>query len=179
MCHLGIEGLHVFSFTGARDNRGTWQRIFDRSSTCVPSEIRPFEQISVSFNLAKGTLRGMHYLDRSAGEWKLVSVARGSVLDFVIDLREDSESYGEALKLSLSESGTQSVLIPPGVAHGFITLEPETTLVYSMTAQYNPALDMGVNWQSPALRGLMVDKPSVISSRDSNLPMFEKARKLS
>ncbi len=177
MCHLGIEGLHVFSFSGAKDNRGTWQRIFDHSSACVPSEVGPFEQISVSFNLAKGTFRGMHYLHLSAGEWKSVSVARGSVLDFVIDLREDSESYGEALKLNLSESGTQSVLIPPGVAHGFLTLEPETTLVYAMTARYNPALDMGVNWQSPGLRELMVEKPSVISSRDSTLPIFEKARK--
>lgn len=176
MCNLGISGVHVFSHAPHEDERGSWQRVFDAQDNCLPEGLPSFRQISVSFNKSSGTFRGMHFLDIKAEEWKHVAIAKGAVSDFLLDTRTKSPTYAKSIRLELSELASNSVLIPPGVAHGFLTLEANTTLVYSMTATYSSDLDRGYNWRSAGLLDLFTSTPTLVSPRDSALPLFQNLR---
>lgn len=173
MCDSDIEGVHVFKFTEAVDQRGFWTRLFDLGHPClVDNGLDPFVQMSLSFNKSQGTFRGLHYLEESAREWKFVAIAQGSVRDFSLDLRPDSTTFGEAMEVRLSRTELSAILLPPGVAHGFLTLEDNSSLVYAMTAMYHPDIDKGVNWRSPAIISKISAEPTTVSPRDSLLPLF-------
>lgn len=177
MCETEIQGVHLFESNAHIDNRGSWLRIFDRSWACPKAEgLGPFVQISISTNPIFGTFRGLHFLQEKALEWKLVSCAAGAVQDILIDMREESPTKGAIMSLELSHSGTQSLLIPPGVAHGFLTLEQNCVLVYAMTAPYDPNLDMGVSILSDELMGRLLFAPKLISLRDQSLPVLGSNR---
>lgn len=168
-----IDGLTILEFPLFGDSRGEWRRVseiarFDSGSTPDNLSIR---QVSVSVNRVSGTVRGLHFLDPNLGEYKNVSCIRGSVLDVVVDLRRDSPTFGKIAKIALgASSATASVVIPPGCAHGFQTLQDDTILTYSMTADYQPELDFGVNALDPDL-GISWPLPvGEISHRDLALP---------
>jgi dTDP-4-dehydrorhamnose 3,5-epimerase len=150
------------------DSRGSFTRISD-SLWGVP----PVLQISVSTNLLPGTLRGMHASKREMGEFKVVTCLSGSVVDFVIDLRPESSEYGKKLKFELQENNA-SILIPPGCVHGFLTLEPNTEILYAMSAVYKPEMEVGFRWNDPLLAIDWPKTPEVISSKDAAHPLLDK-----
>ena len=133
-----------------------------------------FVQENQSFS-KKGVLRGLHFQKGSAAQAKLVRVIHGEVLDIVVDLRPESETYGHHLKITLSGGNHKSLFIPKGMAHGFLALSDTVVFAYKCDAYYNPEmeagiffndLDLGIEWEYPF-------SELIISDKDRNLPSFK------
>ena len=174
MCETEIDGVHVFKSKAHLDDRGSWVRTFDSDWDCANElGLEPFVQISVSTNPRRGTFRGLHYLMVEAKEWKLVTCVSGSVQDILVDTRKESSTHGQIMSLELNPQDVKSLLIPPGVAHGFLTLEDNSILTYAMTAKYDLGADRGVSIFSERLKNVLAFEPGLMSSRDAGLPLME------
>lgn len=119
----------------------------------------------------KNVLRGMHFQLPPHDHAKLVYCVSGSVRDVLLDLRRGSPTYGRAISAELSRENHLQFFIPPGVAHGFLTLENDSIMVYKTSAVHAPSHDAGVRWNSFGFHW-QVDSP-LLSSRDQALPAFE------
>src|SRR5262249_37453458 len=103
---------------------------------------------------------------------KLVRVLRGRVLDVAVDLRRSQPTYGRHVAVEISEESGEQLYVPPGFAHGFCTLEPNTVVLYKVDNAYSPEHDRGVNWADPDL-GIawpVRESAAVMSDRDRALP---------
>ena len=170
MLHHSISGLTQYSWKSHVDARGRWQRVWD-SEKFEGDELLP-NQISVSTNPKAGTLRGLHFMTEEAAEWKAVVCVQGAVQDVIVDMRAGSETYSKHESFELNGVNNDGILIPPGCAHGFLTLQPNTILVYIMTAPYNPNLERALRWNDPALGISWKQAPRVISDKDNDHPLL-------
>jgi dTDP-4-dehydrorhamnose 3,5-epimerase len=172
-----VEGCVVTSFPSFVDSRGEWRRVAEvsRFPLLPDGDEQSIRQVSISVNKKRGTVRGLHYLESNQSEYKNVTCFSGRIFDVVVDLRGGSPTYGKFMTLELTSEGqSTSIIIPPGCAHGFQTLEDESVIAYSMTADYSSEHDNGIN---PLDSVLGIDWPltiSEISSRDSGLPSFSE-----
>lgn len=130
-------------------------------------------QCSVSLNLRKGTLRGVHYQEAPFAETKVVRCTAGAICNVVLDLRERSPTFKQWFTKELSAENRLSLYIPAGCAHGFLTLTDESEVLYQMSEFYHPEAGRGVRWNDPAFRIAWPGKVEVISERDRNYPDFE------
>lgn len=129
-------------------------------------------QTSLSHNRAAGTLRGMHFQAAPHAETKLVRVTRGRAFDVAVDLRPDSHTHRRWTAAELSADNLVALFIPQGVAHGFLTLEPGTDVLYQIAPAYRPGHDAGVRWDDPAFGIAWPARPQVISDRDATYPDY-------
>lgn len=155
------------------DNRGSFTRLVD-----TLWDVPPILQVSISDNFETGTMRGMHSSVRSSGEFKVVSCIEGSIADFVVDVRPESPDYMKVQRFELRERVPGSLLIPPGCAHGYITLEPNTRVLYSMASLYNPSTEVGYMWDDPQLQIDWPFEPAVISQRDLSFEYLSQSPEL-
>jgi len=165
-----LDGVYVIQPEIKSDERGFFSRAF-----CVHEfeEVGldwGFLQMNRSFNSQKGTLRGMHYQLEPHSETKLVQCIKGSLYDVVLDLREDSASFGKFLAANLSDKDRKMMYIPKGCAHGFITLEPNTEVLYLVSAFYHKESERGVRWDDPLFQIAWPLTPSIISQKDQSYP---------
>jgi dTDP-4-dehydrorhamnose 3,5-epimerase len=129
-------------------------------------------QCNVSFNTKKGTLRGMHYQEAPHQETKLVRCTRGAIYDVAVDLRRDSPTFKQWAGAMLSADNRNMLYIPEGCAHGFLTLEDETEVLYQMSEFYKAELGRGVRWNDPAFGIVWPGEVWVIAERDRAYPDF-------
>jgi len=133
-------------------------------------------QCNVSYNRARGTLRGMHYQQAPFAEVKLVRCVRGAIYDLIVDLRADSPTYRKWTAVELrSEPGKSSSMlyVPAGFGHGFQTLEDQTEVVYQMSEFYAPEAARGFRWDDPAFNLVWPEPVTVMSEADRNYADFE------
>ena len=149
-----LPSVEVIENNKSTDSRGSFQRIYDRSKMFKDNEIQ-LSQGSLSKNTLRGTIRGLHFQVSPSSEWKLVSCIKGSMVDVVVDIQSDSDAYGNHMSVILRESDSESILIPPGFAHGFQTLSDDTWVLYQMTDIHRPELaarlfyndqNLGIEW---------------------------------
>lgn len=162
---LGLEPIH--------DERG----FFARSFCCetlrqAGAQFGAIRQMSLSFNPGIHTLRGLHYQSLEKPEGKIVRVASGRVFDVVLDLRKQSPTYLRWCHAELGADAHDALLIPPGCAHGFLTLEPDSTVEYAMDADFDARLARGCRWNDPRFGIAWPFEPRVIGERDRNWPDF-------
>ena len=121
----------------------------------------------------KGVLRGLHFQNPPYEQGKLVRVIKGAVLDVVVDIRKDSISYGKCVSNILNEENKMIYWIPPGFAHGFLTLEDDTIFNYKCTDVYNRESEDSIRWNDPEI-GIDwgIDNP-VVSEKDNTAPLFK------
>jgi dTDP-4-dehydrorhamnose 3,5-epimerase len=129
-------------------------------------------QCNISFNLKKGTLRGMHYQVAPYEEAKLVRCTMGAVCDVIVDLRRDSPTFRKHLAVTLSATNRKMLYIPEKFAHGFITLEDDTEVFYQMSEFYSQESARGFRWNDPFFGIRLPLEVTVISDRDRNYPDF-------
>ncbi len=129
-------------------------------------------QCNISFNLKKGTLRGMHYQEAPFEEAKLVRCTMGAICDVVVDLRPDSPTFREYLAMTLSAENRKMLYIPEKFAHGFITLEDNTEVFYQMSEFYSQESARGFRWNDPFFGVRLPIEVAVISERDRDYPDF-------
>lgn len=154
------------------DARGAFARLHCPENFAAAGHPFTPAQTSLSRNPARHTLRGLHYQPRPHAETKLVRVTRGRVFDVALDLRPGSPTYRGWTSAELSAENMHALLIPEGVAHGFLTLEPDTDVVYQITPAFRPGHEAGVRWNDPAFGIAWPEAPKVIGERDAGYPDF-------
>ena len=132
-------------------------------------------QINTSMSVAKGTLRGMHYQTEPKAETKVIRCLRGAIHDVIIDLRRDSPTFRQWYGCELTEENRSMLYVPRGFAHGFVTLEPRTEVIYLVSEYYSPECERGVRWNDPAFKIDWPVAPTVISDKDQQFPPFTVA----
>jgi dTDP-4-dehydrorhamnose 3,5-epimerase len=168
-----IEGVVVVDLTPAADARGFFARLHCPEAFAAAGF--PFlpVQTSLSRNTAAHTLRGLHYQAAPYGEGKLVRVVRGRIFDVALDLRPASPTHRRWTAAELSADNGRALLIPDGVAHGFLTLEAGTDVLYQIDRAFTPGHERGVRWDDPAFSIAWPGRPAVISERDAAYPDYE------
>ncbi len=139
----------------------------------LPSE---FVQDNHSFSAAKGVLRGLHFQKPPAAQDKIVRVVRGSIFDVAVDIRRGSPSYGRWAGIIVSAELWNQLLVPKGFAHGFVTLEENTEVLYKVSAPYRPDLELGFRFDDPDV-GIdwPIDSREVqLSAKDSSAPFLKE-----
>ena len=167
-----LKGAYIIEPEKLKDERGFFARSF-----CV-KEFEEFGlnprlvQCNISFNLKKGTLRGMHYQLAPCTEAKLIRCTRGSIYDVIVDLRGNSRSFQNHFGVKISAADHKMIFVPEGFAHGFITLEDHTEIFYQMSEFYSPQHAAGFRWNDPIFNIEWPMEPVVISERDNSYPDF-------
>ena len=154
----GFKGLVVIQPTVFEDERGYFYESYNRETYAKLGVDVDFVQDNQSLS-NRGVLRGLHFQNPPFEQGKLVRVIKGSVLDVTVDIRKDSPTYGKHFSLELTEKNKTVLYVPPGFAHGFVTLEDSTIFFYKCTKYYNKASegavlwndsDLGINWKLSA-----------------------------
>ena len=166
----GIPGVVAVDIEPREDARGAFARLHCPDEFAAAGYPFAPAQTSLSRNPHVGTLRGMHYQPAPHAEAKLVRAVRGRIFDVALDLRAGSPSYRRWTSAELSAENGRALLIPEGVAHGFLTLEPDTDVLYQVTPAFQPGHEAGVRWDDPAFAIAWPAAPQVISERDAGYP---------
>ena len=169
-----LQGAFVIEPERIEDDRGffarTWsQKLYEEFG--LDSRV---VECSISFNISTGTLRGMHYQAAPYAEVKLVRCTAGAIYDCIVDLRSSSPTFKGWVAVELSAENRLLLYVPEGFAHGFLTLQNGSEVLYQMSAPYLPASARGVRWDDPAF-GIEWPGPiQVINERDRGFPDFDE-----
>ena len=165
---LEIEGAFLVHNFFAEDYRGSFVKTFHIEEFKKIGFQGSFEESYYSKSF-KNVIRGMHFQLPPNDHEKLVYVSDGSILDVVLDLRRESVTYGKHVSVRLDAFGN-SIFIPKGCAHGFLTISENATVIYNVTTVYNKEADAGILWNSFGMNW-KVDAP-ILSQRDINFSQF-------
>ena len=172
---LAIPDVKFIRPTKHGDERGFFSVTFSRRDLVTAGINAEFVQDNHAFSAQKGTVRGLHFQTPPFAQGKLVRVVHGAILDVVVDLRVGSPTFGRHVSAEISAKAWNQILVPIGFAHGLVTLEPNTEVLYKVTNYYSPEHDKGVLWNDPAL-GIdwpVTDSDALLSVRDKDHPIFE------
>ena len=162
------------------DHRGFFSETYNRKVLAEHGITLEFCQDNHSLSAEVGVLRGLHFQTPPYAQDKLLRVTRGAVFDVAVDVRRGSPTFGRHVTVELTADNWKQILVPKGFAHGFVTLEPNTEVMYKVTAFYAPDCDRGIRWDDPAL-GIRwpVDPADVtLSDKDRNQPLLADAPEL-
>ena len=168
-----LPGVVLLRHDPARDDRGSFARLSCVATLAAHGVAFSPRQTSVSRSLRRGTLRGMHFQVAPLEETKIVHCIAGAVFDVVLDLRPDSPAFRRAFSVELTDGNGLGVLVPPGCAHGVITLNDNAAVLYQIDRDYDPERARGVRWNDKAFQINWPMTPVVLSDRDANWPDFE------
>lgn len=168
-----IAGVWEIMTEAVSDARGSFSRLFCPQELATAGIDFSPVQINLSRNPAQNTLRGMHYQEPPRAEAKLVQVTHGSIFDVAVDLRPNSPTFRKWTSARLDAGKLTGLLIPEGCAHGFLTLEPDTDVLYHMGRLFEPGWGCGVRWDDPAFAIDWPALPKVISDRDAGYADFD------
>lgn len=133
------------------DSRGFFSETYNRHAFLEAGIEIEFVQDNHTLSAAPGTIRGLHFQAPPFEQDKLVRVIRGAILDVAVDLRAGSPTFGRHVSAVISASAWNQILVPVGFAHGLVTLEPSTEVLYKVSNVYAPEHDKGLLWNDPAL----------------------------
>jgi dTDP-4-dehydrorhamnose 3,5-epimerase len=170
---LRLSGTYEITLTPHVDERGYFVRLYDEKVVAEHGLQTRWVQDNQSRSTRAYTLRGMHFQRPPHAETKLVRVVAGSVMDAIVDLRKDSETYGQWDSIQLTADNFKMVYIPAGFAHGFCTLEPDTIVGYKVDNHYAPAFEGGLRWNDPTLNIPWPTSDPALSPRDREHDFFE------
>ena len=170
-----IEGVYIIEPTKHEDHRGFFSETYNQSKMGPLQDIQ-FVQDNQSLSKEQYVFRGLHFQSPPFEQSKLIRVLQGSILDCILDLRPISPSYQKHLTITLSKDNHQQVFIPKGCAHGFLTLEANTEILYKVDQYYSPEHDQGINIDDPSLAfGFPVDISQFVRNpKDQQLPRLHE-----
>lgn len=167
-----LKGAFTMDLKPIEDERGFFARSFCVKELAQAGVVPAFAtaQQNVSFNKAKGILRGLHFQKAPYGEMKIVRCTRGAIWDVIVDLRPQSPTFLKWHAEELTAENHRAFFIPEGFAHGFLTLEDNTELFYQLSEYFVPTHYAGVRWDDPQIAIRWPFPPATISDKDRALP---------
>ena len=167
-----LEGAWLISPDCIEDERGFFARAWCENEFAAHGLNAQLVQCNISYNRAAGTLRGLHWQADPHGEVKLVRCTSGVIYDVIVDVRQQSSTFGQWRGFYLSAANRNMLYIPEGFAHGFVTLQDDTEVFYQMSALYVADMARGLHWADADLGIVWPCPVSIVSDRDSALPLF-------
>ena len=169
---LAIPDVKILRPKKHGDARGFFSETYSQRALVDAGIDLTFVQDNHAFSAAKGTMRGLHFQSTPFAQDKLVRVIRGSILDVAVDLRRASPTYGKHVAAVISAQAWNQILVPVGFAHGLLTLEPDTEVLYKVTNYYSPQHDLGLLWNDPALAIAwpVTEADAILSAKDKVQP---------
>lgn len=172
-----LDGVLILTPARHGDARGFFSESWNRARLAEAGITAEFVQDNHSLSAAIGTVRGLHYQTPPHAQGKLVRCGRGAFLDVAVDIRRGSPSYGQWVAEELSSDNGRQLWIPPGFAHGFVTLTADTEILYKCTAYYAPDCDRAIAFDDPDL-GInwgVTRGNAVLSAKDAAAPLLQDA----
>jgi len=171
---LAIPEVKVITPARHRDARGFLSEVWRQDALVDAGVTSAFVQDNHSFSTEKDIVRGLHFQTPPMAQIKLVFVVTGAIYDVAVDLRKNAATFGQHVAATLTAQNGRQILIPKGFAHGFCTLEPNTHVMYKLSAPYAPDSDKGLLWSDPALG---IDWPvdphkAKVSAKDQVQPLL-------
>lgn len=166
-----LDGVYIIENKVFEDSRGKFLKIFNKELFLENGIDIEFKESYYSVSKLN-VIRGMHFQLPPEDHEKLVYVAKGKVLDVILDLRKNSQSFGKYITIELDDKNGKFIFIPKGLAHGFKSLEDDTIMVYSVATEYSPKYDSGILWNSFGFNWNL-NNP-IISERDKALEKLEE-----
>ncbi len=169
---LAIPDVILLTPPRFADSRGFFFESYNEARFAAAGVPGPFVQDNQSYSARRGTVRGLHCQIAPNVQGKLVRCIRGAIWDVAVDIRHGSPTYGRHVAVELSAANFRQLWIPGGFLHGFCTLEPDTEVLYKVTAPYDRAAERGVIWNDPDLTLPWPVAPgeAVLSDKDAQLP---------
>jgi dTDP-4-dehydrorhamnose 3,5-epimerase len=174
---LEIPDIFLIKPTKHGDQRGFFSETFRSDAFARRGIEAAFVQDNHVHSTQKGVLRGLHFQSPPHAQGKLVRCMRGAILDVGVDIRVGSPTYGRHVAVELSAANWHQLWIPPGFAHGYITLEDHCEVIYKVTNYYAPECDRGIAWDDPAL-GIdwrLFPTEIILSDKDRRQPRLADA----
>lgn len=168
----GLDGVKLISPVRHGDNRGFFSEVYNKRALAEAGIDIAFVQDNHAFSAQAGTVRGLHFQTPPFAQDKLIRVVRGSILDVAVDIRVGSPTYGKHVSAVISAREWNQILVPAGFAHGLVTLEPDTEVLYKVSNSYSPEHDKGLLWNDPAL-GIdwpVAETEALLSDKDRRHP---------
>jgi dTDP-4-dehydrorhamnose 3,5-epimerase len=168
-----LDGILIIEPDIFRDDRGFFTESYSK---------RAFQQHGLDYTFVqdnhsrskRGVLRGFHYQDKTAPQYRLVRCTLGEIWDVVVDLREGSPTLGKWLGISLTSENRKQILIAPEFAHAFVTISEFAEVQYKCTNFHTPSAEKGLFWNDPDIGVLWPLKDPILSSKDSNQMSFSE-----
>ncbi len=162
-----FQGLLLIEGSNFSDDRGSIEKPLWNS-------VIPDFQVDEAYFIRskKDVLRGMHYQIPPFSQGKFLFVAKGKILDVVLDLRKDSPTFGKSTSFILQEGVSQGLFVPPGIAHGYLTLEEDSLINYIQSGKYSPAFERGVRYNSFGFDWEIANP--ILSHKDANSALFDE-----
>ncbi len=167
-----LKGVFLIDPEPVRDERGMFMRTWCQREFEAHGIQTRWVQSSVSVNSQKGTMRGLHY--KSNEEVRLVRCTAGAIYDVIVDLRPASPTYCQYVGITLSADNHRTVYVPERCAHGFLTLEQDSQVLYYMSEFYVPANDRGFRWDDSVFKIVWPAPILIMSEKDRTWPAFLK-----
>ena len=167
-----IPDLYIVKPTVFEDHRGYFFESYNKEVFLRHGIDQNFVQDNESKS-QKNVLRGLHFQKPPFAQGKLVRVIRGSVLDVAVDIRKSSPTYGKWASIELTQENKWMYWVPPGFAHGFVTLEDNTTFFYKCTNMYNKESEGSILWNDPYLNIDWKISQPILSEKDIIAPLFK------
>jgi dTDP-4-dehydrorhamnose 3,5-epimerase len=167
-----LPGVKLIQPVRHGDARGYFSEVYREDALRRAGIAIDFVQDNQSMSAAAGVLRGLHFQTPPMAQAKLIRVIAGAIVDVAVDIRRGSPHYGKHVAVVLSADEGNQLLVPEGFAHGFCTLEPNTTVIYKVNRYYSPENDAGMRWNDPAL-GIdwrLGGREPVLSDKDRRHP---------
>ena len=173
---LSIDGSWKIDFQRFDDNRGYFYESFKEEDfkTHIGRNFK-IKQTNTSSS-SKGSVRGIHFAMVPPSQAKLVQCQRGSIRDYVIDIRVGSPTFGKFEVVELGENSASAVFIEEGLAHAFVALENHTVVTYFVTEKYNPEREKGINPFDKTLNVKWPDLELILSEKDKQAISLEEAK---
>lgn len=174
---LEIADIMLVKPTKHGDQRGFFSETFRADVFAAHGVEAVFVQDNHVLSRQKGVLRGLHFQAPPHAQGKLVRCIRGTVLDVGVDIRVGSPTYGRHVAVELSAANWHQLWIPPGFAHGYITLEEHCEVIYKVTDYYAPQCDRGIAWDDPAfaIDWRLPASQIILSDKDRQQPRLAEA----
>jgi len=169
-----IPGVLIVKTGIARDPRGFFSEIYSKQTFAKLGITVSFVQDNLSLS-SKGVFRGLHYQLEPHAMGKLVRAVRGAVYDVAVDLREGSPTFGKWMGVALSEENHLALWVPPGFAHGFLTLEDNTLFLYKCSAFHTPEAERVIRYDDPEIGLELPMTPGLVSEKDLKAPLLKDA----
>ena len=169
---LALPEIKLISAPRFRDPRGYFAETYVRRDFAAAGIAHEFVQDNESLSHAPGTVRGLHFQIPPFAQAKLIRVLTGRIFDACVDLRRSSPRYGRHATVELAAESGDQLFVPAGFAHGFCTLEPDTTVLYKVDAVYSAEHDRGIAWSDPvlAIPWPIGSDAAILSAKDAVLP---------